>query len=780
MGFFARLGRLYPYCLAIMVVVYGQVFAGETTIRIEEPAGLARKSWPVDLGFPFSRGELKDTETIGIYAPDGSPVPVQTKVLATWPDGSIRWAHVLFMADMKPQTVDTWRMVWGGKKITAGEGGHVTARMEKGTVRVDTGPLRIALSGKGFRLFDSIELNGKTLSAPFCPEGFRIITDDGAVYDTAHDTSASLSIEEAGPLRAIVRAEGVHRAENGKTLFDYTCRVYFYAGKPWCEVEYGFTNREQPDSVDVVSISLVTTLPGESGRFRGATSEYKIDKFWDFDEPFSIYSGSHDYFGVFGGAVMYRRDGSEITGMGYESEARSRWWVDSSDGSRGLTVSIRDMSQNFPKKIRAYPDSVVVDLYPAGESSPLSFHQGWSKTHTMLMYFHEGDARKAGSRELCFSWQAPMIPWSPRHIESGCLGDIFPYSPQKYPMIERSLRTGFIAYEGGVGIGMIDYGDTRGSGSGERGNFWQNNAFDVPWVSYLLFLRDGECRYWTRARSSALHSADIDIVHFSTKTPVEIGGIRIHGPNHVQYNAEAIMGTSVAPNHEWVEGLLMTYHLTGEKRYYDLAVGMADHILRAIDAGWILPPYNAKWNGARNLGWPLLICTVMYDETGDNRYLEGARRIVKGLKEIQLENGSFPITIGPYVAAAPLHNTIVMEALGRYHALTGDGEAREILMRCIDSTLDDLRFPDGEFIYITHPDYRSGYTSMQWGGFHYGYLFTGDTKYLDAPYPLIMSQLKSRNFGVYGEGALSYPLRGMLFYLNYADKAGILRDIPEY
>jgi len=326
---------------------------------------------------------------------------------------------------------------------------------------------------------------------------------------------------------------------------------------------------------------------------------------------------------------------------------------------------------------------------------------------------------------------------------------------------------------------MIDYGDTRGSGSGERWNFMQNNAYDTPWVSYLLFLRSGERRYWTRAVSSALHTADIDVVHFSSRNSVEVGGIRIHGPNHVQYNAEAIRGSSVAPNHEWVEGLLMTWHLTGEKRYRDLAVGVADHILKAIDAGWIGSTYNAKWNGARSLGWPLLVLAVMYDETGDKRYLDGAQQIIENLRELQMENGSFPIWIGPYKAAAPLHNAIVMEALGRYYEISRNPLARSMFMKCIDSTLHDLSFPDGDLMYITHPDHRSGYRSMPWGGFHFGYVYTGIKKYLASPYPLIMAQIRSHNFGSFGEGALSYPLRGMLFYLYYADKAKILRDIPE-
>jgi hypothetical protein len=170
----------------------------------------------------------------------------------------------------------------------------------------------------------------------------------------------------------------------------------------------------------------------------------------------------------------------------------------------------------------------------------------------------------------------------------------------------------------------------------------------------------------------------------------------------------------------------------------------------------------------------------MHDETGNQAYLEGARKIVNGLSLLQMQNGSFPITIGPYEAAAPLHNTIVMEVLGRYHALTGDARAKEIFMRCIDSTIRDLSLPDGELMYVTHPDYRSGYTSIAFGGFHFGYLFSGNEKYLRFPFPLVMKQLKSHNFGSSGEGALSYPLRGILFYLQQADKAGILRDLPEY
>ncbi len=778
--------KVRSFIFLLSFFLAGSAFAGQAIIRIEEPVGLDRVNWPVGLGFPFARGELKDLSLLVVTSPEGKLLPVQAKALSRWPDGSIRWAHVLFFVDLKRQAVEEWRLEWNSTLRTPAPAQQVNIQERDGSVVVSTAGLEVVLAAQSGSLLESVKVKGKEVLDRSRKNGFFLWTAEGKTFEAPSASRVRFTVEERGPLRAIVRAEGKHHATTGETLFEFITRFFFYAGIPWFEVEHSFVNKESAEWTEIAGLTLSLPLAASQSPYLGLTSEYKIDKFYEFREPFSIYSGAHDFFGVFGGARVFTADGTEIIGPGYESEVRARWWADSSTAERGLTASIREMSENYPKAIRICPDQVDIDLYPPEEKKPLAFHQGWQKTHTILLYFHEGTGYSAESRDLCFKWQAPVIPWSPYHIESGLIGDILPYSPGKYPMIERAIREGFIAYESGVGRGMIDYGDTMGPGSGERGNFTQNNAYDTAWVCDLLFLRSGERRYWQRARAAALHTADIDVVHHSTRTPVEVGGIRIHGPNHVQYNAEAIMGSSVAPNHEWVEGLLMTYHLTGEERYLRLAEGVAEHILRAREAGWISPQYNAKWNGARNLCWPILILTMVYDETGNSRYLEEARRIVRDLGSIQLENGSFPITIGPYVAAAPLHNAIAMEVLGRYYAVTKDEKAKEIYLRCAESTIRDLSFPDGELMYITHPDYRSPYTSMPWGGFHFGFVYTGERKFLEFPYPLIMRQLKQSRFELYrtsfatSEGALSYPLRGMLFYLYWADKAGILEDLPAF
>ena len=771
--------RFIPALFFALIVLSLPAHPGEFLLRLEEPTGLERTAWPVETGLPFRKGEVKNVSDLRVLSPSGQNLPVQARLLSTWQDGSVRWAHILFFADLRAQTSAFWKVVWNSPIPSAQSTGSLRVTRQQRGITVNTGPLEVQLaaSEKGFLK------NAGVGEGSFLIQGqggsIRVRDEKGEMFETHLDSAGDVTIEEQGPLRATLSFRGRHRSDGNRLFLDYTVRLTFYSGKSWCEMEHEFTNKEEAEWATLKEVSAV--IPLALGRpFKGTTSEFKIDKFWEFDRSFRIYSGNEDLFGVFSGAKMFRDDTTEIIGSGYESEARARFWADASDGTKGLTVCIQDMSNNYPKGIRVTPEGLTIELYPSTESSPLRFHQGWRKRHRMLLFFHKGPALESGSQELAFCWQMPVIPWTEHFVSSGSAGPLLPYRPGKYPIIERSLREAFVSYESGVGRGMIDYGDTRGTGSGERAGFWSNNAYDTPLAAFLMFYRTGERRYWSRAQAAAQHMMDIDIVHHSTRNQTEVGGIRIHGPQHVQYGSEGISGSSVAPNHEWVEGLLAAYHLTGSRDYLEAATGVGNHILKAIDSGWILPPYNAKWNGARSLGWPLLVLSVVYDETGDIRYLDGAKRIVEGLHRLQMEDGSFPIWIGPYRASAPLHNAVAMEALGRFAFMTGDTLARAMYLKCADATLGKQSFPDGELMYITHPDYRSGYRSMPWGGFHFGYLFTRDRKYLEFPLPLVMKQIKSADFGVYGEGALSYPLRGMLFLLNYAEEAGLLQDLPAY
>src|SRR3989442_4207928 len=68
-------------------------------LALEEAAGVARQAWPAAASVPLPRGRLRDPN-VWIAAPGGRATLAQACVLERWPDGSVRWLLVDFLADV--------------------------------------------------------------------------------------------------------------------------------------------------------------------------------------------------------------------------------------------------------------------------------------------------------------------------------------------------------------------------------------------------------------------------------------------------------------------------------------------------------------------------------------------------------------------------------------------------------------------------------------------------------------------------------------------------------
>ncbi len=91
-----RLGKNVSMRAAILTVALFPLTVCSATaatvqITVDEPSGVARKGWPVTSGVPLAEGALPEGAAVALYSADGGPVPLQTEVLARWPDGSARW-----------------------------------------------------------------------------------------------------------------------------------------------------------------------------------------------------------------------------------------------------------------------------------------------------------------------------------------------------------------------------------------------------------------------------------------------------------------------------------------------------------------------------------------------------------------------------------------------------------------------------------------------------------------------------------------------------------------
>jgi len=190
------------------------------------PALTAGVSW----GVPWPRGAYQKDHNFSLIGNDGKTLPVQSWPLAFWPDGSLKWSG--FASVFAAGLASPLRLVSGNAATLPGAPA-VKVREDAAGIDVDTGELQCRIPRAGETFIDSMTVDG------------RIVARRGRLICTLEDRSAAdvirlqdfssvvqkATVEQTGPVRAVVRIEGVHKAERGsREWLPFTIRLYFYAG----------------------------------------------------------------------------------------------------------------------------------------------------------------------------------------------------------------------------------------------------------------------------------------------------------------------------------------------------------------------------------------------------------------------------------------------------------------------------------------------------------------------------------------------------------------------
>lgn len=277
-------------------------------------------------------------------------------------------------------------------------------------------------------------------------------------------------------------------------------------------------------------------------------------------------------------------------------------------------------------------------------------------------------------------------------------------------------------------FGMLNWGDTidwnytkQGRGGGAA--VWVNNEYDFPHACALMYMRMGIRRYLDFCMVHASHWMDVDVCHYSAD-PLKIGGLTEHTKGHV------INGVMV-PSHEWVEGFLDYYHLTGDERGLETALGIGENIMRLLDT----PAYAvAGESNARETGWALRALTALYIETGDEKYKAKCDRIVGYFEKWYDDYGCFA---APYTDNTLIHVgfmiSVAVGSLMRYYRINKTDELKELIMLAVDDILDNCMLDCGLFYYKELPSLaRLGNNTLLLEAMAAGYELTGDKRYLEA------------------------------------------------
>jgi hypothetical protein len=295
------------------------------------------------------------------------------------------------------------------------------------------------------------------------------------------------------------------------------------------------------------------------------------------------------------------------------------------------------------------------------------------------------------------------------------------------------------------GLGMMHWGDgpdhgytQQGRGKGEM--VWTNNEYDFPHAMFLLFAKTGERRFRDAGCVAAQHWIDVDFCHYSDD-PMKMGGQPIHTAGHVTGSA--------TPSHEWTEGLLDYYHLTGKREALEKAVSIADNMLYQLAS-----PKFSKVGGfaARETGWAMRGLIAVYNETGEKKYLDACKHIVEQFIDWKNTFGAF---LAPYTShtqvRVPFMITIAVNALHRYYVSTKDERIPDLIVEAMRDLLDHCVMPDGRFMYKELPSlHRRAGGPREMEALCHAYELSGDKRFLN--HALRMMELMMAGGGGGGRG----------------------------
>lgn len=730
---------------------------------------------PMWIAVPVKKGQLSGASDVSVY--DGTEkLPVQTKVTARYDDGSVRFLFTRFMGNLPGNSAKDFSLYLDEKdrreyvedsavQECASDAGQLVVTQNADGFTVDTGALCFRVKNFSKNLFDSL-MCGRQLYEREQFLGPYLCDGMGTRYNVTIDR---WRVVEEGDVCTILAVTGCNDTEFGgceeSNHYRFEIRVTAYAGKPWLEISYRlFNTSESPLKIK----SLIFSVMSGNGMEQDITladmndASY-IDSTGCGDISVAIENENALVYRTRGtkellhieelapaqgvrtcaGASNYKtdfvigRDGTQVNKAAYDKALLMEgnehmaevlygtFFADRTDADGGVCATIFQAQQNYPKAVKADKDGVYVMLVPEGFNDVV-MQPGMAREQRFMLHFHEADEHIAELDNRSLIYQMPDRPIIAPYVykNSGAVTDVF--ADKANADIDMLLMSKADARA--RSFGMLNWGDTidqnytkQGRGGGAA--VWANNEYDFPHACALMYMRMGIRRYLDFCMVHASHWMDVDVCHYSAD-PLKIGGLTEHTKGHV------INGVMV-PSHEWVEGFLDYYHLTGDERGLETAIGIGENVLKLLDT----PAYAvAGESNARETGWALRALTALYIETGDEKYKAKCDRIVGYFEKWYDDYGCFA---APYTDNTVIHVgfmiSVAVGSLMRYYKINKTDKLKELIMLAVDDILDNCMLECGLFYYKELPSLaRLGNNTLLLEAMAAGYELTGDKKYLEA------------------------------------------------
>lgn len=647
------LGRFLPALLSAVAVVLGAGAAAAAPapvpLTVREPDGIERRAWPLTVGVPFAAGTLRDGEALVVRDEQGAALPTQTRMLARWPDGSVRWLLVDTQLNLRPGQERRLRVEPGSPPPAAAA---LQVTESTAGIAIDTGVLRFTVPRARFAILDGLQTTGAD-ATPLGPLTALLVA--GERRGNAQPPT-SLRVLERGPLRTRIELRGTYG--NG---FDYVVRLDAYAGQPFVRILHTFINTGSRAFVSVPQISLELPLGGfRPGRYRFGLEKAKPRHGPLPDE----------------GLSLVQRDNESARIEGANEDVRLAGWLELGATRAALGFAARAFWQEYPQGFAVTRTTARYDLWSPA-AGPAQAGIGAAKTHEVALWLAAPERLPPG---VGAALRRPLVAVvDPNALAATGALPLAVGGSEAATRFARKAADAARRYlkrntqerwndcgkvhcnELGLDVervgayGMWNWGDWNFRGYEDRvkgTDSWGNLEYDTTEVLALSFTASGDAELHEAVVAAARHYMDVDTIHAYPARPEWVGMNHPKNPLHFSFE---LGGPDLG--HTWTQGLVDYYYLTGDERGLAVARGIADYLATRVQ--------GVVRGNPRQWGWPQIALLAVYEATGETRYRDAALRYATRGMEAHPPGKSEHWKLG-----------ILADALAHTHAATGDAAVR--------------------------------------------------------------------------------------------------------
>ncbi|NLW59771.1 MAG: hypothetical protein GX073_05405 [Firmicutes bacterium] len=684
----ATLFFLVILCLSSGLLVQADKGTAAIPVVIKERAGLDWKNTPLTVGVPVAAGDRDFQNPPRVLDQWGREVPSQAVLVSPATDTTVpRWWRISFLGTINRHDSLVYRVVPGEEKRV----------QPRAAVRVEKTPHGYLVANN----FLQLELNTTqplVAKAWFDPGGRGLFSEEtlfmavpwelGLKTTTGHYTTnngpeARITLEEAGPVRAVFRITGPLPMQESRAAFTYDCRLVVFAETPYLRLALRLINTSgQQVTMEEAWVRAAFNLKGER-----LETAFGIDG----KAPKTATLRGNGWAGVQVTSPTRNQWGGVFAAAPGDSPAG---WVALTGTEGGIGLGVKAFRQQYPKGLKANgAGQIRIELLT---SPGLTWEAGVAKTHHLTLFFYGARERESLQYMAGITNQPPVATaaadWLNRTgvlsqplVTATLLDEIKPELKNTASLLKEKNRTDLLSLfrppDGGQAVnpeywGFFNYGDLPilfNVPWAQPGQYWNNNAYDLPYQLFCAYLQTEDPALLELGEAALAHWQDVDLVNPVANTRP------FPGLDHWRDPRSGAVGAADDFRHLFNDGLMLGSFLLDDRFAYELALRMADRVM--LQAG-------VNFTDLRTVSAGISTLLTAYQATGDQRYLDSATELVaQVLSWQQQQKGGLPTD---FIYKAGL----VTDSLVAYYRFTRDPRVLAGIRAAVDYSL--LHFWDDE------------------------------------------------------------------------------------